>query len=66
MAKIQKITTAEISAIITETFESEEAELEEKFSKDATNYEYKEKISEIKNNKIKKSLIELSNLFKKK
>jgi hypothetical protein len=25
MAKIQKITTAEISAIITETFESEEA-----------------------------------------
>ena len=47
-------------------FESEETELKEKLNKDATNNEYKEKISEIKNNKIKKSLIELSNLFKKK
>ena len=47
-------------------FESEETELKEKLSKDATNNEYKEKISKIKNNKIKKSLIELSNLFKKK
>ena len=47
-------------------FESEETELKEKLNKDATNNEYKEKISKIKNNKIKKSLIELSNLFKKK
>ena len=48
------------------TFESEETELKVKFNMDATNNEYKEKISKIKNNKIKKSLIELSNLFKKK
>ena len=47
-------------------FESEETELKEKLSKDATNNEYKEKISKIKNNKIKKSLIELSRYFKKK
>ena len=48
------------------TFESEETELKVKFNMDATNNEYKEKISKIKNNKIKKSLIELSNFFKKK
>ena len=48
------------------TFESEETGLKEKLSKDATNNEYKEKISKIKNNKIKKSLIELSKFFKKK
>jgi len=47
-------------------FESEETELKEKLSKDATNNEYKEKISKIKNDKVKKSLIELSKYFKKK
>ena len=47
-------------------FESEETELKEKSIKDATNSEYKEKISKIKNNKVKKSLIELSKYFKKK
>ena len=48
------------------SFEGEEVELKEKITKDATNNEYKEKISTIKNDKVKKSLIELSNLFKKK
>ena len=48
------------------TFEGEDIEFKEKIKNDATNNEYKEKISKIKNNKIKKSLIELSNLFKKK
>jgi hypothetical protein len=48
------------------SFEGEEIELKEKISKDATNNEYKEKISKIKNDKIKKSLIELSKYFKKK
>jgi len=47
-------------------FEDEEIELKEKISKDATNNEYKDKISKIKNDKIKKSLIELSKFFKKK
>ena len=48
------------------SFEGEELELKEKITKDATNNEYKEKISKIKNDKIKKSLIELSKYFKKK
>jgi len=48
------------------SFEDEEVEFKEKISKDATNNEYKEKISKIKNDKIKKSLIELSKYFKKK
>ena len=48
------------------SFEDEEAEFKEKISKDATNNEYKEKISKIKNDKVKKSLIELSKYFKKK
>ena len=48
------------------TFEGEEVEFKEKIKKDATNNEYKEKISKIKNDKIKKSLIELSKYFKKK
>ena len=48
------------------SFEGEELELKEKITKDATNNEYKEKISKIKNDKIKKSLIELSRHFKKK
>ena len=48
------------------SFEDEEIELKEKIIKDATNNEYKEKISKIKNDKVKKSLIELSKYFKKK
>ena len=48
------------------TFEGEDIEFKEKIKKDATNNEYKEKISKIKNDKIKKSLIELSRYFKKK
>ena len=48
------------------SFEDEEAEFKEKIIKDATNNKYKEKISKIKNDKIKKSLIELSKYFKKK
>ena len=47
------------------SFEGEEIELKEKISKDATNNKYKEKISKIKNDKVKKSLIELSRYFKK-
>ena len=48
------------------SFEDEEVGLKEKNSKYATNNEFKEKISKIKNDKVKKSLIELSNYFKKK
>ena len=48
------------------SFEEEEVELKEKINKDATNNEFKEKISKIKNDKVKKSLIELSKYFKKK
>ena len=48
------------------SFEGEEIKLKEKISKNATNNKYKEKISKIKNDKIKKSLIELSKYFKKK
>ena len=48
------------------SFEDEELKLKEKINKDATNNEYKEKISKIKNDKVKKSLIELSKYFKKK
>ena len=48
------------------SFEGEELKLKEKINKDATNNDYKEKISKIKNDKIKKSLIELSKYFKKK
>jgi len=48
------------------SFEGEEIELKKKINKDVTNNEYKEKISKIKNDKIKKSLIELSKYFKKK
>ena len=48
------------------SFEDEEVEFKEKVNKDATNNEYKEKISKIKNDKVKKSLIELSKYFKKK
>ena len=48
------------------SFEDEEVDFKEKINKDATNNKYKEKISKIKNDKVKKSLIELSNYFKKK
>ena len=48
------------------TFEGEDIEFKEEIKKDATNNEYKEKISKIKNDKIKKSLLELSRYFKKK
>ena len=48
------------------SFEDEELGFKEKINKDATNNEYKEKISKRKNDKVKKSLIELSKYFKKK
>ncbi len=48
------------------SFEDEEVELKEIINKDATNNKYKDKISKIKNDKVKKSLIELSKYFKKK
>ncbi len=48
------------------SFEDDDLKLNEKISKDATNNKYKEKISKIKNDKVKKSLIELSKYFKKK
>ena len=48
------------------SFESEELKTKDKINKHATNNEYKEKISEIKNDKVKKSLIELSKYFNKK
>ena len=48
------------------SFEDDEVVLKEKISKDATNNEFKEKISKIKNDKLKKHLIELSSYFKKK
>ena len=48
------------------SFEGEDAELKQKISIDATNNEYKKKISNIKNNKIKKSLMEFSKYYKKK
>ncbi len=41
-------------------------EIKEKGIKHATNNDYKEKISKIKNDKVKNSLIELSKYFKKK
>ena len=48
------------------SFEGEESQKKEKVSKNATNSKYKEKISKIKNDKIKESLIEMSKFFKKK
>ena len=48
------------------SFDGEDVELKEKISKDATNNKYKDKISKIKNDKVKKSLIELSKYLKKK
>ena len=48
------------------TFEGEQEKLKENYNKDVTKSEYIEKISSIKNDKVKNSLIELSKLFKKK
>ena len=48
------------------SFEGEESGKKVKIIKNATNSKYKEKISSIKNDKIKKSLIEMSKFFKKK
>jgi len=48
------------------TFEGEQKKFKESYNKDASESEYIEKISRIKNNKVKNSLIELSKLFKKK
>jgi len=48
------------------SFDGEDVEIKEKISKQTINNEYKEKISKIKNDKVKKSLIELSKYFKKK
>ena len=48
------------------SFEDDDLKLKEKITKDATNNKYKEKISKIKNDKVKNSLIELSKYFKKK
>ncbi|MDP7541447.1 MAG: DciA family protein [Candidatus Pelagibacter bacterium] len=47
------------------TFEGEQEKLKENYNKDVTKNEYIEKISSIKNDKVKNSLIELSKLFKK-
>jgi hypothetical protein len=48
------------------TFEEEQKKFKENYNKDASENEYIEKISRIKNDKVKNSLIELSKLFKKK
>jgi hypothetical protein len=49
------------------TFEEEQVEFKEKINKkDVTKRKYTEKITSIKNDKVKKSLLELSRLFKKK
>ena len=48
------------------SFESEDLKTNGKINKNATNNAFKEKISKIKNDKVKKSLTELSKYFKKK
>ena len=48
------------------TFEGDQEKFKKKIKKDVTKSEYLEKISSIKNDKIKNSLIELSKLLKKK
>ena len=48
------------------TFEGEQEKFKENYNKDVAESEYNEKISRIKNDKVKNSLIELSKLFKKK
>ena len=47
------------------TFEGEQEKLKENYNKDMIKSEYIEKISSIKNDKVKNSLIELGKLFKK-
>ena len=47
-------------------FEGEREKFKENYNKDATKSEYIKKISGIKNDKVKNSLIELSKLIKKK
>ena len=47
------------------TFEGEQEKLKENYNKDMIKNEYIEKISSIKNDKVKNSLIELNKLFKK-
>ncbi len=48
------------------TFEGDQEKFKKKIKKDVTKSKYLEKISSIKNDKIKNSLLELSKLFKKK
>ena len=48
------------------TFEGDQEKFKKKIKKDVTKSEYLEKISGIKNDKIKNSLLELSGYFKKK
>ena len=48
------------------TFEGDQEKFKKKIKKDVIKSEYLEKISSIKNDKIKNSLLELSKLFKKK
>jgi hypothetical protein len=47
------------------TFENEQEKLKENYNKDMIKNEYIEKISSIKNDKVKNSLLELGKLFKK-
>jgi hypothetical protein len=47
------------------TFEGEQEKLKENYNKDMIKSEYIEKISSIKNDKVKNSLLELGKLFKK-
>ena len=48
------------------TFEGDQIKFKKKIKKDATKSEYVEKISNIKNDKIKNSLLKLDKVFKKK
>ncbi len=48
------------------SFEGDQGIIKEKINNNATNNKYKEKISKIKNDKLKKSLIEFTKYFKKK
>ena len=48
------------------SFESEDLKINGKINKNATNNAFKEKISKIRNDKVKKSLTELSKYFNKK
>ena len=48
------------------TFEGDQEKFKKKIKKDATKSKYQEKISNIKNDKVKNSLLELDKVFKKK